>query len=74
MAGDMPRLDPGYCFNAGCGRCSNGSSPLFDTEVDVPYEPAIALCTGCITDLARRAGVLPEERKPAPRKKAAVDA
>lgn len=60
MAGEMALIDPGYAFNGGCMRCANGSSPLYDTEAQVPYEGAMALCRGCLRELAVRAGLLDE--------------
>lgn len=74
MAGSNAVADPGYCFKGGCARCLNGSAELRDTEIDVDYEPMIALCKGCVTDLALAFGILSDEAPtPRPRKPKSAD-
>ena len=52
-----PALDPVYLYNGGCARCSTGS-PIYDIDVQIPYEGIIALCPGCIADIAHSAGFI----------------
>lgn len=50
-----PALDPVMLFNGGCARCGTGS-PIYDIDVQIPYEGIVALCPGCIADIAMSAG------------------
>lgn len=52
-----PGLDPLLLFNGSCARC-NAGSPLYAIDVHVPYEGIMALCTGCIYDIALTAGIV----------------
>ena len=56
-----PGLDPVYLYNGGCARCGTGS-PLYDIDVQIPYEGILALCPGCITDVANTAGMIVNEQ------------
>jgi hypothetical protein len=53
----MSYVDPAFYYNAGCGRCGSGNH-LTDTDVHPDYERPVALCRGCLADLARKAGHL----------------
>lgn len=50
-------VDPAYYRAAGCSRCGTGNK-LIDTDVHIDYEGPLALCVGCLADLARKAGHL----------------
>lgn len=52
-----PGLDPVMLYNGGCARCGTGS-PLWDIDVQIPYEGIVALCPGCIQDIAHDAGMI----------------
>lgn len=52
-----PSLDPVMLFNGGCARCGTGS-PIYDIDVQIPYEGIVALCPGCIADIAGAAGFI----------------
>ena len=39
-----------------CSRCARADN-CYDTEVEIPYEGGIALCGGCIHDLAHACGL-----------------
>lgn len=64
MAGEASLMDPGYVLHGGCARCLNGSTPLRNTEIDVEYEPAVALCEACVVDLAQAFGLTVTKKAP----------
>lgn len=53
----MSYMDPAFYYNGGCGRCGSGNN-LIDTGAHPDYERPVALCRGCLADLARAAGHL----------------
>lgn len=50
-------VDASFCWNGGCMRCMTQTNGLVDTGADVPFEGIMALCRGCVTDLAAAQGL-----------------
>lgn len=62
MAVDPVYIDPQYFRGGGCSRCRRADK-LIDADIHIEYEGPLAICTGCIADLALKAGYWDEEKQ-----------